>query len=189
MLRSRSTRLASHDTPTHGKTLQYSSLSGPLPLAIDQHRLLPPARRLVGAVDATHPAARPLLPLQQLLAGSRDATLPRRRLFRVVDPADELVPTERRQAFPQRKHVRIRPHCFLKVVTGFVDGTLGKSACHEASNQCDRRADDCAHSGPNRPGLEPVRRPWIGKTRYRKNARQADFVLVKTIWPVPRRAK
>jgi hypothetical protein len=115
--------------------LRQAGLRAALSLSIDQHRLLPPARRLVGAVDATHPAAGPLLALQQFLTGPRDATLTRRRLFRVIDPTDEFVPTERRQALPQRKRFRIRSYCDFKVVTRFVDRTLGESVCHETSNQ------------------------------------------------------
>jgi hypothetical protein len=93
-------------------------------LLIDQDRLLPPAWRLVGAVNAAHPATGPLLPLQQFVNGPLNATLARRWLFRVFDPADELVSTERRQAFPQHKDSRIRSHCCLKVFTCFMNGAM-----------------------------------------------------------------
>ena len=99
-------------------------------LLVDQHGLLPAARRLVGAVDATGPAARSLLPFQQLFAGSPDATVTCRLLFRVVDPADELVATKRRQTFPQGKDGRVRSHCRLKVFARLVDGALRKDVRH-----------------------------------------------------------
>src|SRR3569832_1277167 len=131
-----------------------------LPLAIDQHRLLPPARRLVGTVDTSRPAARPLLPLQQFLTGSCNAALARRRLLRVIAPADELVPAKRRQALPQGKHFGIRSHGSLKVVTRFVDRTVEKGVCHETSRQIlpitaqlDRRTTRCPRSHRLRPAV------------------------------------
>src|SRR5829696_3922523 len=96
---------------------------------------LPSAWRLIGAVNAARPAAGPLFPFQQFGAGSLNATLSRRWLFRVIDPANELIPTERRQAFPQHQDFRIRSHCCLKVFTCFVDSALGKSDHHETSHQ------------------------------------------------------
>jgi hypothetical protein len=107
-----------------------------LSLLIDQNRLLPSAWRLVGAVNATCPAAGPLLALQQLVTGSFNAALARCWLFRIVHPADELIPTERRQAFPQPKDFRIRLQCCLKVSTCFVDSAMGKRACHKTSMKC-----------------------------------------------------
>jgi hypothetical protein len=74
---------------------------------VDQDGLLPPARRLVGPVNATHPAARPLLSFQQFLAGSLDAVCAGFRLFGVLDPANELVAAERGQALPERENFRI----------------------------------------------------------------------------------
>src|SRR5690349_17573459 len=102
-------------------------------LLIDQHCLLPSAWRLVGAVNAAHPAAGPLLALQQFLAGPLNAALAGRWLFRVIDPADEFIPAERRQAFPQRKDFGIGSDGCLKVLTCFMDSAMGKSVCHETS--------------------------------------------------------
>jgi hypothetical protein len=56
-------------------------------------------------------------------------------LLRVIDPADELIPPERRQAFPQQKDLRIRSHRSLKVFGGLVDSAMGENVCHETSNQ------------------------------------------------------
>jgi hypothetical protein len=67
--------------------------------------------------------------------------LSRRWLFRVIDPANELIPTERRQAFPQHQDFRIRSHCCLKVFTCFVDSALGKSEHHETSHQRHPKAE------------------------------------------------
>jgi hypothetical protein len=52
-------------------------------------------------VDAAGPTAWPLLSLHKFVTGPGDAALPRRRLLRIIDPADELVSAERRQAFPK----------------------------------------------------------------------------------------
>jgi hypothetical protein len=51
-------------------------------------------------MNASRPAAGPLLALQQFGTGPLNATQVRLWLFRIVHPADELVPTERRQALP-----------------------------------------------------------------------------------------
>jgi hypothetical protein len=87
-------------------------------------------------MNATDPAARSLLPLQQLFAGSPDAALARRWLLRVIDPADEFIPAERRQAFPKRKDLGIRSHRCLKVVSCFVNSAVRKSVRHQTSRQC-----------------------------------------------------
>jgi hypothetical protein len=60
-------------------------------------------------MNAAHPAAGPLFALQQFLKGSLNAALTRLWLFGVIHPADELIPTERCQVFPQRKDFWIRP--------------------------------------------------------------------------------
>jgi hypothetical protein len=113
-----------------------AGLSAVLSPLINQNGLLPSAWRLVGAMNATHPAARSLLPLQQFVTGSLDASLTRRWLLRVIDPADELVSTKRRQAFPKRKDFGIRSHRCLKVVTCFVNSAVRKSVRHETSRRC-----------------------------------------------------
>lgn len=122
--------------PRNGDIRSQAGLSAVPSLLIDQDCLLPSAWRLVGAVNATRPAAGSLLPLQQFVTGSLDATLTRPWLFRVIHPADELISTERRQALPQYKDIRIRSHCCLKIFTCFVDSALRKSVCHETSKQC-----------------------------------------------------
>jgi hypothetical protein len=67
--------------------------------------------------------------------------LSRRWLFRVIDPANELIPTERRQAFPQHQDFRIGSHCCSKVFTCFVNSALGKSGHHESSHQRHPKAE------------------------------------------------
>lgn len=109
-----------------------------LSLPINQDRLLPSAWHLVSAMNAARPAAGPFLPLQQFVTGSLNATLACLRLFRVIHPADELIPTERRQAFPQHQDFRIRPQGYLKVFACFVDCAMWKSVRHETSKQCGR---------------------------------------------------
>jgi hypothetical protein len=78
-----------------------------LPSLINQDFLLPPAWRLVGTVNTTHPAAWPLFSFQKFVTSSLDPALTRRWLLRVIDPADELVSTERRQVLPKRKDLWI----------------------------------------------------------------------------------
>jgi hypothetical protein len=94
---------------------------------------LPSAWRLVSAVNAACPTAGPLLPLQQFVTGSVNTTSARCWLFGVIDPANELISTERGQAFPKRKDFPIRSQCCLKIFTCFVDSALGKSVHHETS--------------------------------------------------------
>ena len=67
------------------------SLGALFRLLVDQHGLLPLARRLVRAMNTPCPAARPLLPLQHFLTSARDAARTRRGLFRVFDPADKFI--------------------------------------------------------------------------------------------------
>jgi hypothetical protein len=81
-----------------------------LRLAIDQDRLLPWAGRLVGAVDAAGPATGAFLALPQFFACAVDAALASCGLFCIIDPADELVAPEWRQAFPKRKDLRVSAH-------------------------------------------------------------------------------
>jgi hypothetical protein len=101
--------------------------------SIDQNGLLPGARRLIGAMNATCPAAGPLLSLQQFACGSLHTTLARFWLFGVVDPADELITTEGRQAAPQSQDRGIRLDCGLKVVACCVDSALRKIVRHQTS--------------------------------------------------------
>jgi hypothetical protein len=69
-------------------------------LLVDQNCLLPAAGCLVGTMNAACPAAGPFLSLQKFLTGSLDTALARCWLLRVIDPADELIPTKRRQTLP-----------------------------------------------------------------------------------------
>ena len=125
--------LTSSQKEARSRTLRgrQSGLGAVLSLPVDQHRLLPPAGRLVGAMDAPRPAARPFLPLAQFVAGSMDAALARRRLLRIIDPADELVAAERAQLFPEREEPRIRSQRRLKIVPCLVHRAMRKSGCHE----------------------------------------------------------
>jgi hypothetical protein len=115
-------------TPATVPRLQFQAWTpaqlSPLLLPLDQHRLLPPPRRLVGPVDAPRPATGPLLPLQQLLDRPRDPPRPRRRLLRILDPADELVSPQRRQSLPKPKHLRVAPKRRLKIVPRLMNGAV-----------------------------------------------------------------
>lgn len=61
-------------------------------------------------------------------------------LLGVIDPADELIPAKRRQAFPQREHCRVRQDGGLKVVPGSVYGAMEKDICHKFSGRARRSA-------------------------------------------------
>jgi len=98
-----------------------------LSLPVNQHCLLPSAWRLIGPMNAAGPAAGSLLSLQHLVTGSLNPTSPGRRLLRVINPANELISTEWRQAFPQSEHFRIRSHSRFKIFASFMDSALGKS--------------------------------------------------------------
>jgi hypothetical protein len=118
---------------TNGGHRSQAGLRAVLSFFIDQDCLLPSAWRLVGAVNAACPTAGPFLPLQQFVTGSLNTTSARCWLFRVIDPANELISTERGKAFPKRKDFPIRSQCCLKIFTCFVDSALGKSVHHETS--------------------------------------------------------
>jgi hypothetical protein len=111
-----------------------------LPLLINQDGLLPSARRFVGAMNAARPTAGAFLALQQFFTGSLNAALARLWLFRVIHPADEFIPAERGQAFPQRKDIRIRSQGCLKIFACFVDSAMWKSVRHATSKQYDQQA-------------------------------------------------
>ena len=64
---------------------------------------MPTTWSLNSAVNAANPTTWPLLSLKELVTGPRDAALARRWLLRVIDPANELVSAERREAFPKLK--------------------------------------------------------------------------------------
>jgi hypothetical protein len=110
-----------------------------LSLLIDQYRLLPSARRFVGAMNAACPAARPLFPLQQFLKSPRNAALARGRLFRVIDPADELIPANPRQFFPQCKNARLGADGRLQIIARFVDCAMRERVGHVISNNACRQ--------------------------------------------------
>jgi hypothetical protein len=86
-------------------------------------------------MNATCPAARPLLSFEQFLTGSRDAPLAGCDLLGVINPADELVSAEKRQRFPQRQHLRFRTHGGLKVIPGLVHNAMEKSVSHKTSTR------------------------------------------------------
>jgi hypothetical protein len=111
-----------------------------LPLLINQDCPLPSAWCLVGAMNAARPATGAFLALQQFVTGSLNATLARLRLFCVIHPADELISTERRQAFPQYKDSLVRSQGCLKVFACFVDGSMWKGVRHATSKQCGQQA-------------------------------------------------
>lgn len=113
-------------------------------LAVYQNRLLPPAWRLVGAMNATCPAAGPFLSLQQFFTGSLNAALTRRLPFRVFDPADEFIAAEGREGFPQREYTRACSHRGLKVLGRVVNSAMLKGIRHKlptvpGSADCARR--------------------------------------------------
>jgi hypothetical protein len=86
-----------------GLTLLPVGLGAALASLINQDSLLPPAWRLVGAVNTTRPTAWPLFSFQKFFTASLDPALTRRWLLCVLDPANEFVSTERRQFLPKRK--------------------------------------------------------------------------------------
>jgi hypothetical protein len=76
-------------------------------LFVDKDSLLPFARGLIGAVNASNPAAGALLSFEQFPTGSLNAALPRCCLLCVINPANKLVSTKRRQRLPKGKYFRI----------------------------------------------------------------------------------
>lgn len=87
-------------------------------------------------MDTARPAAGPLLSLQQFLDGPRNPAQACRRLLRILNPADELIPAEGRQIFPQCKRLRVRLNRCSKVVGCFVDRTVGKGFFHWTFRRC-----------------------------------------------------
>jgi hypothetical protein len=77
-------------------------------------------------VDATRPAAGPLLPFQQLGTGALDATLARRLLFGVINPADEFIAAERCQARPKLNGPQVSLNCCLEVIASLVNSAFRK---------------------------------------------------------------
>src|SRR5690606_24868415 len=57
-------------------------------------------------------------------------SLARRRLFGVLDPADELIAAQRRQVSPQVENLRVRPQGVLKVEGRLMHGSLRKTVWH-----------------------------------------------------------
>jgi len=84
--------LAIGEGPSRHTGCPQAGLSAVLSLLVDQDRLLPSTWRLIGAVNAARPAARPLLSFQQFFTGPLDPTLTRRCLLCIIDPANELIP-------------------------------------------------------------------------------------------------
>ncbi len=103
-----------------------------LPPPIDQDCLLPRTRSLVGAVDASPPAACRFLPFGKVLAGPLNAASACLCLLPIIYPADELVSAERSQTFPKLIDLLTCTQRCLQVFTCLMDGTLRESA-HEPS--------------------------------------------------------
>ncbi len=94
---------------------------------------MPSARRFIGSMDAPCPAARSLFAFQQRVMRSHDTSLPGCGLLGIIDPADELVSTERRQRFPQGQYARVRSNGGLKVVLSLVHSAMEKSISQKTS--------------------------------------------------------
>jgi len=71
---------------------------------------------------AARPTARPSLTLFEFLSGPSHATLSRRRLLRILDPADELVTGEWRDVVPRFERNPTRRKLRLKVLGKFMHG-------------------------------------------------------------------
>src|SRR5690606_32826856 len=110
-----------------------SGLGRALAFLVDQDGLSPSARRLVSAVDAARPAAGAALALPQFLYGPPDASLARRRLFGVIDPADKLVATQRGEVSPQFENLVVCFQGVLKIGGRLMHGSLRKTVWHGAS--------------------------------------------------------
>lgn len=67
---------------------------------VDQNSLLPFARLFVGAMNATCPATRAFSTFDKLFNCSPDPSRASLVLLRVFDPANELITSNWRQAFP-----------------------------------------------------------------------------------------
>lgn len=96
-----------------------------------QYRLLPSAWRFVCPVNAARPAARPLLPFQQLFTTARYPSRPGCRLFCILNPANKLVPSQRRQLFPQLENSRVGTYSCLNILRRFVNRAMPKIVGHE----------------------------------------------------------
>src|SRR5690606_7555309 len=70
-------------------------------LLVDQNILLPLARLLVSAMNAATPATGAPLAFVQLLDSPADSLRPGRCLLGILNPANELIAGDRRQAFPE----------------------------------------------------------------------------------------
>lgn len=91
---------------------------------------MPRARGLVSAVNAARPTARPPLSSQQFLTSSLNTPMAGFWLFRILDPANELVATERCQAVPKRKNIRIGAQSDLHIFGCRVDCAVEKADRH-----------------------------------------------------------
>lgn len=103
---------------------------GLLLFLVDQHSLLPAARGLVVAVNATDPAAGSALAFLQLLAGSRDAGQSGLGLFGIVDPANEFIAAKRREVLPQLKNSRVVLQRSLQISLRLVHRAMRKFRLH-----------------------------------------------------------
>jgi len=127
-------------------------------------------------MNASCPAAGPLLPLQQFFTGSLDAAPARRWLLRVIDPADEFIPAEWREAFPQREDFWIRSHRDLKVFVCFVDRAVRKGVRHK--NLQASLLDSRRHQAGFKLQLRSVRAEWRDVHDGSKGASDAGLRVI-----------
>ena len=77
-------------------------------------------------MDTAGPAAGALLAFLQFFGRAHDPALTGRGLFGVLDPADEFVAAQRRQALPKREDPGVGLQGGLKIGLSLVDGALRK---------------------------------------------------------------
>jgi hypothetical protein len=104
-------------------------LCSPL-LLVNEDGLLPVARRFVGAVYAACPATGAAFPFKQFLAGPLYPALSGRRLFRILNPANEFVAAKWRQALPKVENFGLRLYRLAQIILGFVNRSMEKIIGH-----------------------------------------------------------
>src|ERR1700689_3817391 len=86
------------------------------------------------AVAAPRPAAGPALTFLQFLLGPANAAFPGRLLLGILDPADELVAGQRRDAGPGVERRRVGDQCLAQIRGKFVHYPAGHSlTAHRAT--------------------------------------------------------
>jgi hypothetical protein len=99
-------------------------------LLVNEDGLLPVARRFVGAVYAARPATGSALPLKQFLAGPLYPALSGRRLFCILNPANEFVTSKRCKALPKVESFGLRLYRLAQIIAGLVYCTMEKIIDH-----------------------------------------------------------